>query len=190
MPHGAKGEVDIWDEFAANGEALAFESERLLAERMGHDIEASVETSDLADLEGREREAIVRTRVNQSYFRRMVLTRYDDKCCVTSLATPELLVASPIVPWAEAPAERMNPRNGLSLNALHDRAFDRGLLTATNDLHMGIAPSVREGASAATSDFLLRFDEAPLKLPDRFAPDRGSSSTIESTFSETRSNNR
>ena len=74
MPHGAKAEVDIWDEFAADGEALAFESERLLAERTGRDIEATVETSDIADLEGREREAIVRTRVNQSYFRRMVLT--------------------------------------------------------------------------------------------------------------------
>ncbi len=172
MPHGAKAEVDIWDEFAADGEALAFESERLLAERTGRDIEATVETSDIADLEGREREAIVRTRVNQSYFRRMVLTRYDRRCCVTGLAIPELLVASHIVPWAEAPAERMNPRNGLCLNALHDRAFDRGLLTVTNDLHVLVAPSIQTGASAATSDLLLRFDGAPLKLPDRFAPDQ------------------
>ena len=75
MSHGAKGEVEIWEEFAADGEALAFESERLLAERTGRDIETAVETSDIADLEGREREAIVRTRVNQSYFRRMEIGR-------------------------------------------------------------------------------------------------------------------
>src|ERR1017187_7225246 len=29
--HGAKGEVEVWREFSANPEALAFESERLLA---------------------------------------------------------------------------------------------------------------------------------------------------------------
>lgn len=171
MPHGSQADVDIWDEFATDGEALAFESERLLAELTGQDIEATVETSDIADVEGREREAIVRTRVNQSYFRRMVLTRYDDRCCITGLAIPELLVASHIVPWAKAPGERMNPRNGLCLNALHDRAFDRGLLTVTDDLHVLIASSVRADASCATSDLLLRFHGVPLKLPDRFAPD-------------------
>src|SRR5437899_746474 len=31
MPHGAKGEEEVWNEFNTNPEALAFESERLLA---------------------------------------------------------------------------------------------------------------------------------------------------------------
>ncbi|SUA24417.1 Uncharacterised protein [Neisseria gonorrhoeae] len=41
---------------------------------------------------------------------------------------PELLVASHIKPWREDKDNRLNPRNGLCLNALHDKAFDRGLL--------------------------------------------------------------
>ena len=49
MNHGAKGEVEIWREFAEHPETLAFESERLLADRLGQPIEqvADVDTGDL-----------------------------------------------------------------------------------------------------------------------------------------------
>lgn len=171
MPHGAKGEVEIWEEFAADGEALAFESESLLAERAGRELDATIDTSDLTGVHGREREAVVRTRVNQNYFRRMILARYEQTCCITGLTIAELLVASHIVPWAVAPEQRMNPRNGLCLNALHDRAFDRGLLTITDDLRVSIAQRVRDETSPASADLLSRFDGRPLILPKEFRPD-------------------
>ncbi len=38
------------------------------------------------------------------------------------------LTASHIIPWAEDAQNRLNPKNGLCLNALHDRAFDRHLM--------------------------------------------------------------
>jgi putative restriction endonuclease len=41
------------------------------------------------------------TRVNQNFFRRLVLTSYDNKCALTGIEAPELLIASHIVPWAE-----------------------------------------------------------------------------------------
>ena len=170
MSHGARSEVEIWDEFAEDGETLAFESERLLAARTGRDIEADIDTDDISDLEGREREAIVRTRVNQSYFRAMVLARYRNSCCITGLAIPALLVASHIVPWSKEPRERLNPRNGLCLNALHDRAFDRGLITVTADLRVRVGSTVREAASPAVAELFERFDGAPLLLADGFAP--------------------
>ena len=76
MQHGAKGEVEIWREFAEHPETLAFESERLLAARLGQPIEqvADVDTGDLPPA-GREREATVRVRVNQSFFRSRILMR-------------------------------------------------------------------------------------------------------------------
>ena len=171
MRHGAKGEVAIWEAFSADGEALAFESERLLAQRTARSLDDGVDTSDLDVVEGREREAIVQTRVNQNFFRRMVLARYEGACCVTGLRVPELLVASHIVPWAEATSERLTPRNGLWLNALHDRAFDRGLITITADLRLVVAPELREAPSPAAEEWLLRFDGAPLHLPRRIRPD-------------------
>src|SRR3990172_4638432 len=49
MAHGAKGEEEIWREFAHDPEGLAFESERLLAARLSKPVEevAEVETRDL-----------------------------------------------------------------------------------------------------------------------------------------------
>src|SRR4051812_4297367 len=59
-PHGAKGEEHVWSEFAANPEALAFESERLKAQFLGKTIEevAEIETKDLLAV-GLERETLV-----------------------------------------------------------------------------------------------------------------------------------
>lgn len=168
--HGSHVDRQVWAEFAADGEALAFESERLLAERAGRDL-LPPDASELENLEGREREALLRTRVNQGYFRRMVLARYDSKCCITGLGVEELLVASHIVPWAKSTEHRLNPRNGLCLNALHDRAFDRGLLTVTADLRVRISSKVSDEASAASAQLLQSYDGEPIRLFGGFTPD-------------------
>jgi putative restriction endonuclease len=122
---------------------------------LGKPIEevAGIETRDLP-VEGIEREAIVRVRVNQSFFRRRIVSAYEFRCCVTGLAVPELLVASHIVPWAQDTANRLNPRNGLCLNALHDRAFDRGLMVVDDTMHVRFSPRLREKSGEGT-DWLL-----------------------------------
>ncbi len=120
LAHGAYGEVETWKEFCDDPESLAYESERLLADRLGKPIEMTAEISE-TDLpkEGLERESIVRQRVNQQFFRKAVLAAYDCACCITGIAVSDLLVASHIAPWAIDKKNRMNPRNGLCLNALH-----------------------------------------------------------------------
>ncbi len=169
--HGAKGEEEVWREFLERPEALAYKSERLLAERLGKPIEevANIDTRDLP-AEGIEREATVRVRVNQSFFRRRIVSAYEFRCCVTGLAVPELLVASHIVPWAQDAANRLNPRNGLCLNALHDRAFDRGLMIVDDTMHVHFSPRLREERDEGTA-WLLAFDGQPLRLPLKFSPD-------------------
>ena len=169
--HGAQADKDIWDEFASDGAGLAFESERLLAERTGRDIEKTIEVSDISAIQGRERETLVRTRVNQSYFRRMVLIRYDSQCCITGLGLEALLVASHIVPWAKSTEHRLNPRNGLCLNALHDRAFDKGLITVTDDLRVRVSSKVFEEASPASAQLFQSYDGEPIRLFGGFTPD-------------------
>lgn len=173
-PHGAKGEEEVWNEFARRPEALVYESARLLAERLGRSMEdvAEVDESELPP-PGLEREAFVRLRVNQGFFRKRVLSAYEFRCCVTGLGTTELLVASHIVPWAEDPANRLNPKNGLCLNALHDRAFDRHLMWIDQDYTVRFAASLHESAqrSEASLAWMLGFEGSPLKLPKQFAPD-------------------
>ncbi len=172
--HGAKGEEQVWAEFAKDPEALAFESQRLMAKYTGQDLVeyAEVETDDLPP-EGKERDAMVKQRVNQNFFRRRVLSAYNGTCCITGLAVPQLLVASHIVPWAEDKKNRLNVRNGLCLNALHDRAFDKHLLWISEKGTVQIAPRLLKETigKLGEGEWLASFEGKSLTLPKGFTPD-------------------
>jgi putative restriction endonuclease len=171
--HGSKLDAEVWDEFNHDWEKLSFESEKLLAEKTGKQVEevTDIETFDLPKV-GKEREAFVKVRVNQSFFRKAVLAAYDFKCCITGLGISELLNASHIIPWSKDEVNRVNPRNGLCLNAIHDRAFDRGLLTITADFKIKISKSIKHNeVDTALQDFLFRYDGSEIKMPTRFLPD-------------------
>lgn len=174
MSHGSKGEVAVWEEFAADPERLALESERLIAQRNGQSIEesAGIETNDIPAT-GEERGAIVELRVKQGFFRRRVISAFDGECCITRISHPELLVASHIIPWAEDAANRLNPRNGLCLNRLHDAVFDRHLMWVDEDFIVHFSHRIIEESkkSGETLDWLLSFDKQPLHLPRGFTPD-------------------
>lgn len=172
--HGSKGEQEIWDEFNQDWGKLSFISEELLAQFKGKSIE-EVSNIDISDLPiGAERETMVRVRVNQNFFRSSILAAYNSQCCITGLAIPELLNASHIVPWATDPYNRVNPHNGLCLNAIHDRAFDRGLLTITPDYTVKLSPSIKitHNSDEAFGNLLLRYEGVKILIPDRFIPDR------------------
>lgn len=173
MKHGAKGEVEVWREFADRPENLAFESEDLLAKRLGKPIEqvADVDTQDLPAY-GIEREAMVRIRVNQSFFRSRILSAYNFRCCVTGLTIRPLLTASHIIPWAEDEKNRLNPRNGLCLNPLHDRAFDRHLMWIEEGFVIRFSPELQKMTAQSESvNWLTSFAGSQLLLPTKFAPD-------------------
>lgn len=168
--HGAQAEIEIWDEFNNNWENLTFESERLLENMTGRGPSAEEEAREFP--EGRTRETIIRARVNQGFFRAAVLAAYGSRCCITGLSVPQLLNASHIVPWSVDLKNRTNPRNGLCLNAIHDRAFDCGLLTVAPDLRVKLSPKIKViGREKAAEGFLYQFENFPISLPRRFAPD-------------------
>jgi putative restriction endonuclease len=174
LPHGAKGEEEVWQDFKQDPELLVFESTRLVAERLGYNLEdlADIKQADLPP-PGLEREAIVKLRVNQNFFRDRVLSAYGFRCCVTGLANPALLTASHIVAWAKDEKNRLNPRNGLCLNPLHDRAFDRYLMWIDQDLRVRFSPRLQVTTSYPDAlDWLLRFEGKQLLLPPHFCPDR------------------
>ncbi|HIZ17630.1 MAG TPA: HNH endonuclease [Candidatus Olsenella stercoravium] len=90
---------------------------------------------------GLERVEQVLTRVNQDYFRSVLLSNYGGTCCLTGIDIPALLTASHIKPWAAAtPNERLISSNGILLNALHDRAFDRSLITLDDRYRVAWSP--------------------------------------------------
>ncbi|MXX40146.1 MAG: HNH endonuclease, partial [Gemmatimonadetes bacterium] len=80
-----------------------------------------------------------KTRIGQNFFRKAVLSAYNYRCCITGLSIPKLLVASHIVPWHIDSANRLNPRNGLALSVLHDKAFDLGMITINEDMTVRVS---------------------------------------------------
>lgn len=174
LQRGAKGEKEIWDEFRERPEALAFESQQLLAQKLRKPVEdvAQIRTDDLPR-EGIERETLIRIRVNQSFFRRRILSAYEFRCCVTGLRVRELLVASHIVPWSQDSANRLNTRNGLCLNPLHDRAFDRHLMYIDSECRVRFSPRLQAAARKEdqTLSWLLSFEGKALLMPKHFSPD-------------------
>jgi putative restriction endonuclease len=167
--HGANAEIEIWNEFSSDWDKLAFESERLLGQITGRAFEFLAEPERFP--EGTSREALTRVRVNQGFFRAVVLAAYDLRCCITGLSIPQLLTASHIVPWSVDVKNRTNPRNGLSLNAIHDRAFDSGLLTVTPEFTVKVSSTVRKLRSdSASHQFLWQYDGTRISAPRRFPP--------------------
>ena len=130
-------------------------------------------TQESESYEGKESERSVLGRDDQEKFRRAVLSAYGGKCCITGLNVPELLNASHIVPWSKNPEQRLNPRNGLCLNALHDRAFDRGLITVLPNGKVKVSAYLREKAkTCCESAFLIGCDGKKIAAPelDKFKP--------------------
>lgn len=170
--NASKRDRIVWNEFFENTENLAYESERLLSEYKNEAIPA-IDIPDMDDIpEGRDRDQLVKNRVNQSFFRKTILACYDFKCCITEIAIPELLLASHIVPWSKDKANRLNPRNGLCLNALHDKAFDAGLITISDSFKIVVSESVKQRKSSDNEiAFLTKFDGKPIILPRKFQPD-------------------
>lgn len=116
--------------------------------------------------------ALAKVRLTQGFFRRTVLSSYDQACCACGVDAPALLTASHIKPWAVDPGARSNPRNGLALCSLHDRAFDRGLMTIRPSLAVAIS---RHLASADTVPVMrvafADIEGAKIRLPSKFLPD-------------------
>lgn len=123
------------------------------------------------DFSGRERTTIVKARVDQQLFRKHVLEAYEYRCCLTELEEPALLVASHIRPWANAVEHRLNPSNGLCLSSLHDKAFDRGLITFNEHLEMIISPKLKKLTSDIAIENFAKYEGKQLRQPVSYSPD-------------------
>lgn len=160
----------IWAEFQADPDAIGFQAASALAALEDRPVLPPSEVFELPT-EGRERERVVRVRVNQRFFRELILAGYSESCAVCQLPLPALLVAAHIVPWSVDATLRMNPRNGLCLCGTHDLAFEHGHLRIYPDFVMRIEVPQRLHNSVAVRDWLLRFDGRNFQPPQRWLPD-------------------
>lgn len=81
------------------------------------------------ELGGKEKEAVVKVRINQDKFREKLINKYK-KCCLCNVNMNELLVASHIKPQSISDAnEKLDIHNGLLMCPNHDKLFDRGYIS-------------------------------------------------------------
>lgn len=163
----------MWEEMQTDWARFAIETHRAL-EAVQPAPPSTDGASDDIDVfpAGEDRAVITTARIGQDFFRTTVRSAYDYRCCITGLSIPSLLVASHIVPWRDDAANRVNPRNGLLLSALHDKAFDRGVLTIADNMTVRVSPKYTESADSYFISAIARYEGSPIHLPEKFAPDR------------------
>jgi len=172
--HGSKADEVIWDEFNNNWDKLAVESEALYAKLLGKQVpEPDVYDDSFELAQGKEALRLSKVRVNQGFFRTAVLSAYNNQCAITGIANIELLNASHIIPWRVDSTNRLNPRNGICLNALHDRAFDRGLITIDDDYRVVVSDTILNNDSRYTEEYFSKYHLKEITLPEKFLPDKG-----------------
>ena len=175
LANAGKQDAEIWNEFYNNWDESLLKSEVMLA-KAKHTTIDKLNQVDILDLpkEGKEKERLVKVRVNQSIFRTVVLATYNSSCCITGIDNPALLIASHIAPWSKDVGNRLNPMNGLCLNALHDKAFDAGLITiSADDYTLKISSRLKKKkVPESIEQNFLALEGTAINLPDKFLPDR------------------
>ncbi|HEX9806548.1 MAG TPA: HNH endonuclease [Alteraurantiacibacter sp.] len=159
----SKADREIWAEFFEDPEALLQVARSIRS--ISGDWSEPDDPEPTGFREGEEVLRMVKTPKNQALFRGMVLSAYESTCAITGLNHPRLLVASHIVPWRTNKAARLDPRNGICLNPLHDRAFDEGLITLNKDMSVRCSPSFI--FPNAVRDL---FEGQAARLPTKFRP--------------------
>ncbi|MEL7883949.1 HNH endonuclease [Serratia marcescens] len=124
------------------------------------------------DFSGRDKISTVKTRVDQNLFRKNVLEAYEYRCCITGLEEPALLVASHILPWSHSIEQRLNPSNGLCLSSLHDKAFDRGLITFDEDLRLVLSNKIKLLKSSIYVESFEKYAGKIINTPINHSPDK------------------
>ena len=164
----------VWGEFHADWERLAIECQ-LLRQQLDHGVLPELGTENdstsLEDFTGETRQVLTTQRVKQHFFRRTVLSSYRGRCCMSGLSNSRLLIASHIVPWSGDKANRLNPSNGLCLSAIHDRAFDKGLISLTDDWRIILSDDLRARDELFMHAIFLPLENKQIEMPERFRPE-------------------
>lgn len=109
--------------------------------------------------------AVVRQRRGQARLRSLTVENYGLCCAVCDVAEMQLLIASHIVGWAEAPEHRGNLTNVICLCRFHDALFERHYWSLDDSLR------ILKNKSAESRTIRLLLDEmSDFRSPAAHAP--------------------
>jgi len=169
----SRADKAMWDSFSADWEIMSERSEAAYEALMGDAGPAQHLREPVRPNGPSEVKRTVKSRRLQTFFRNAVLSSYEYRCAVSGMAIPQLLVASHIIPWSKDESRRADPTNGLCLNALYDRAFDRGLITFDEDFRLVVSKNLKTGICPNIQIMnFVNIEGSRMILPHRFLPDK------------------
>lgn len=172
LGHSSHLDEEIWNEYNGRWQDLEVDALRLIEKFQHANHEEQTEIPFIPI--GKEREVVIKQRINQSLFRNMVLSAYNNTCCITGLARPELIEACHIIDWADDEKNRINPCNGLAMNVLFHRAFDKLYLGISTDLRVIISDKLYDGLRGKDKDKTYEifnpYNGKNIMLPKKFKP--------------------
>ena len=100
------------------------------------------------------------------------MASYNSTCCITGINNSDFLIAGHILPWSENLENRLNPQNGILINALHDKAFEYGYLTISEDFKILICNDILKSNKQFNKKYFIKYHEKEMILPSRFLPNK------------------
>jgi putative restriction endonuclease len=174
LQNASRRDVELWDKFNSRLSDLYWASGQA-AKRI-----VKSPTTLGADVSERFREFVgptdvireVPVRLAQRFFRDTVLASYNNKCAISGIDRKDLLSAAHIIPWSADLDRRTDPRNGIALSALHDRAFDRGLISFSDAGQLLVSDKLKtKTPNEVIRGSILEFEGRDLIAGEKFAPD-------------------
>ena len=107
---------------------------------------------------------MLKSRLHQAHFRKMVLSAYRNRCAVCELRVRPMLDGAHIIPDSDPEGDAI-VQNGLSLCANHHRAYDRKILLVRGDYTIEVDQTAVQKSDVAGGQALLDHQGKPLTLP-------------------------
>jgi hypothetical protein len=164
----------VWDEYHANLTASVQATEQklraLITAKQAQDAKleqpADCRSKAEADLLPLQERLDDLEQDTTNYFQAAILSNYEGRCAVSGLTSPDLLLATRILPRETHPELEMVISNGICLSALYHRSFLRGLISFDDQLRVMIASRLKQGLATVDFDrFFGHYDRQPMHIP-------------------------
>jgi hypothetical protein len=132
------------------------------------DVALKANKLKLGNVETADQTMTARRRRGQDRLRRLVLSSYGVQCAVCDVTDLNLLIASHIVGWAEAPEHRGDLTNVICLCRIHDCLFERGYWSLDDGLRV-----LRQVPTTSAMLQLILEHTTSFRVPPAFGPASG-----------------
>lgn len=115
-------------------------------------------------------QALGNRRVGHTKFSKEVKGNYNYSCAICGINEAEFLIAGHISSWAEDAENRINPKNGICLCSLHDKAFEHGYIGLSDNYRVILNRKIHP--DSLLYPHLKKYENIVINIPSNNPPDK------------------